>query len=280
MKRLAAFVFLVVGAPVLATENSDVRYVWANSLVLRAQADGRSAEVQRLPYGTAVRLIPDTTTPVPRREVLFELAKSAQTPPAEVALDGAWRHVRAQGGEGWVFDGYLSRYPVRRLSADRNKEDDEDEGSFARRVLGAKTAYKWKTGDSKKSEDYRALIRQTNMTDKQTGEDVTWEYAEFKSGGSYKMLGNQPDGGMYTSSVDFKDIPMTYGEAMLWLKQFGGFYAIGGKGNGTFGRFAGKVDPGRHLEIGPADDDDSGFGFARSVDCTPSACSISYGFAD
>src|SRR6185437_3678738 len=129
---------------------------------------------------------------------------------------------------------------------------------------GAKTAYKWKTGDGKKSEDYRVLIRQTKMTDKQTREEVNWEYAEFKGGGSYRMFSNQAGGGMFTSSIDFKDVPLTYGEALLWLKQFGGFHAIGGK-EGAFGKFAGKVEPGKHLQLGPADDDDSGFGFSRSL---------------
>lgn len=283
--RLAALVCLAFSAQVFAADGNDVRYVWANSLVLRAQADGKSAEIARLPYGTAVTLVAETAPPVPRREVLFKLSKSAEAsgaamPDAEVAFDGAWRHVRAQSGEGWVFDGYLSRYPTRRLSPDPNKEDDEDEGAFAQRVFGAKLSYKWKTGDSKKSEDYRALIRQTKMTDKQTREEVNWEYAEFKTGGSYRMFSNQADGGMYTSSIDLKDLPLTYGEALLWVKQFGGFYAIGGKGNGVFGKFAGKLDPGKHLEIGPADDDDSGFGFSRRVDCTATSCSISYGFAD
>ncbi|HEX7641068.1 MAG TPA: SH3 domain-containing protein [Burkholderiaceae bacterium] len=280
MKQFSALVFLSLCTPVFAAESSDTRYVWANSLVLRAQADGKSAEVARLPYGTAVTLLADTAPAVPRREVLLRLLKSADTPGAEVALDGTWRHVRAQDGEGWVFDGYLSRYPTRRLSSNRNKEDDEDEGSFARRLFGAKLTYKWKTGDSKKGEDYRALIRETKMTDKQTREEVTWEYAEFKSGGSYSKLSNRADGGMYASSIDFKDLPLTYGEALLWVKQFGGFDVIGGKGNGAFGKFAGKVESGKHLEIGPADDDDSGFGFSRRIDCAGAACSISYGFAD
>jgi hypothetical protein len=269
---------LAVQAQGNATDTT--RYVWANSLVLRSQPDGKSAEVARLPYGTAVTLSNNAAQPVAHREVLLKLENKENSPVAELALEGNWRHVRANGNEGWVFDGYLSRYPTRHLSADRKKGDDEAEAEFAKRVFGVKTAYKWKTGDGTKGEDYRALVRDTKMTDKQTKEDVSWGYVEFKNGGSYRALSNQPDGGMYTSSVDFKDVALTYGEALLWLKQFGGLAPIADNNPGALGKFAGKVEPGRHVELGPADGDDSGFGFARSIDCTPTACSISYGFSD
>jgi hypothetical protein len=274
---LAACIGIALAGSVHAAD--DTRYIWANSLVLRTQPDGKSAEVARLPYGAAVTLVNDAAQPVPHREVLFKLSKSERSPAAELALEGNWRHVKANGGDGWVFDGYLSRYPARHLSADRNKQDDEDEGEFAKRVFGVKAAYKWKSGDGKKSEDYRALIRDTKMTEAQTGDNVDWTYIEFKGGGSYRVLGSQADGGMFTSSTDFRNVPLTYGEALLWLKQFGGFAAIGGN-PGALGKFAGKVEPGKHLELSPADDDDSGFGFSRSIDCTPAACSISEGFAD
>ena len=280
MKRCLIFVaclgFALAGSAHAADET---RYVWANSLVLRTQPDGKSAEVARLPYGTAVTLVADGPQPVPHREVLLKMSKSEQSPAAELAFEGNWRRVKANGGEGWVFDSYLSRYPTRHLSTDRNKQDDEDEGEFAKRVFGVKVAYKWKSGDGKKSDDYRALIRDTKMTEAQTKDNVDWTYIEFKSGGSYRVLGSQADGGMFTSSTDFKNVPLSYGEALLWLKQFGGFAAIGGN-PGAMGKFAGKVEPGRHLELSPADDDDSGFGFSRSIDCAPTTCSISEGFAD
>ncbi|HEY8027851.1 MAG TPA: hypothetical protein VIF60_25150 [Burkholderiaceae bacterium] len=266
-------------APAQAAEEAGVtRYVWASNLTLRAQPDGSSTALAKLPFGTTVALLPASGQPVPHRETLLKLEPGNGSPAADVILDGTWRQVHAGANDGWVFDAYLSRYPVRQFSIDKNKHDDESEAEFARRVFGAKLVQNWQTGASKKSADYAAMLKHSKMAPKNTVDNVSWEYVEFQAGGTYEMLATQPMGGMYTSTIDFKDVPLTYGEALLWLKQFGGFEAIGG--NGAIGKFSGKVEPGRHLEIGATDDDTSGFGFARSIDCHASTCSINYGFSD
>ncbi len=279
MFSLGAAAIALCGQIAWGADAPDVRYVWANNLILRAQPDGKGAELAKLPFGTTVTIVAGSTsaTVVPHQETLLKLTAGNNAPAAEVNLDGNWRRVSAGGTEGWVFDGYLSRYPVRHLSADRGKKDDESEADFAKRIFGTSKAYQWHSGEGKKSADYRAMLQHTKMNDKQTADNVTWEYAEFKVGGAYEMLGTQPDGGMYSSTIDFRNLPLSYGEALLWLKQFGGLNAIGGNG---IGKFSGKVVAGKHLEIGPADDDSSGFGFARSVDCTATTCSFNYGFSD
>jgi len=261
-----------------ANSASATRYVWASNLTLRAQPDGASAAIARLPFGTAVDLLPASDSFVPHREVLFKLTAGNNSPAADVVLEGNWRQVHAGANDGWVFDAYLSRYPVPRLATDKNKHDDESEADFAKRVFGAKLAQKWETGASKKTADYAAMLKHTKMAAKNTIDNVTWEYAEFQAGGKYELLGTQPSGGMYSSTIDFKDLPLTYGEALLWLRQFGGLAPIGG--GSTIGKFSGKVEPGRSLSIGPADDDDSGFGFGRTINCNASTCSLSYGFSD
>ena len=147
-------------------------------------------------------------------------------------------------------------------------------------MFGVKEAYKWQSGDSKTTADYRMMRVHTKLKDKETGQEVTWEYVVFKSGGSYEMFNHRPEDGMYLANVDFKELPLTYGEALLWLKQFRGFESVGGDNVNGVGKLSGQVEPGRHLELGPAPDDNSGFGYGSTLDCTPTACSLSSGFAD
>lgn len=259
---------------------SDKRYVWATNLIVRAQADPKAAEVVRLPYGSEVTLVADSAPPVARHEVLLKLAQNGEWRATELALDGNWRHVKAQGGEGWAFDGYLSRYPAPHLAQDKKKDEDEDQVQYAKRIFGVKETFKWDAENGKKDANYRALLQHTKMTDKQTHEEVSWEFVAFKSGGSYEMLNNRPDGGMYSGNIDIKDLPLTYGEALLWFKSFGGLESVGGTNVNGVGKLSGEVKPGHHLQLGPAPDDDSGFGYGRKLDCTATTCSMNFAFSD
>lgn len=266
--------------PVSGTVSGTTRYVWAKNLVVRAAPDSGSAEVGKLPLGTAVILVPATGPSISHQDIALKLAASAESPAADVTLDGNWQRVRTPQYEGWVFDGYLSRYPAPILAEDRSKREEDAELNFAKRLFGVKLAQTWKTGNSKKTADYAAMRQRSKLTSKELAGDVSWAYVEFQRGGSYEALAHQANGDMYTSSVDFKDVPMSFNEAVLWLRQFGHFAPIGSGSDGAIGKFSGKIEPGRKLEIVPADDDTSGFGFSRTIACSAETCSINYGFAD
>ena len=278
---IRGMILAVLMVPCIAAKADDAstrRYVWVSSLIVRAEPDAKAAAVAKLPYGSEVTLFAETGAS--RHEVLFKLAKNGNSPADEVALDGQWHRIHAAGGDGWVFDGYLSRYPAPTVIADKNRDDQDGRVEFAKRVFGVKEAYKWSGGGAKMTADYRMMRTRTKLKDKEINDEVSWEYVVFDNGGSYEMFNHRPDGGMYLSNIDFKSLPLTYSEALLWLKQFHGFESMGGTNANGFGKLSGRVVPGRHLELGPAPDDDSGFGYGSTLDCSPTICSMNSGFAD
>ncbi len=281
MKRLlvtAAMLALCVAAKAEEGAANATRYVWANTLIVRAEPNPKATEVARLPYGSEVALLAETGPS--RREVLLKLAKKDEWPAADVALEGNWRRVHSSSGEGWVFDAYLLRYPAPTIMLDKSKEDADGRVEFAKRIFGVKEAHKWAFESGKTAVDYRMMLSRTKLKENEIDQETSWEYIVFKNGGTYEMFSHRPKNGPYMSNVDFENLPFTYGEALLWLKQFHGFESMGGTNVNGIGRLSGKVEPGRHLELGPAPDDDSGFGYRSTLDCTPTACSLNSGFID
>jgi hypothetical protein len=268
------------GSATVAVQAADVRYVWANSLTLRSAADGKSKALSKLPLGTQVSLLPDTGSPVRYQETLMRLAASADSRAADVVLDGRWVRVRAQDMEGWVVDVYLSRYPAPTATQATEAEPDL-ESAHAKALFGTKNAYSWKGTDKKTGLSYQALKKKHPELGKDmSSEEFIWNYVEFKGSGTYEQLDSRPGGEAYQSTTDIKDAALSFNEAVLWGLQFGYFAAIGAESKSSIGKFSGKFVPGRQLEVGPADDDSSGFGFARSITCSAKTCSLHQSFID
>ena len=56
-----------------AEPSGEVRYVWARNLMMRSAPDRKGDEVARLPYGTKVTLLQDSSDPLPHRETVAKL---------------------------------------------------------------------------------------------------------------------------------------------------------------------------------------------------------------
>lgn len=248
-----------------AVNAGEIRYVWASKLALRKEPDRKGDEIARLPYGTKVTLLQDSEKPLPHHETVAKLRASSEHPGIDVTLDGVWRHVEAAGQEGWLFDGYLSRYPAP-VDAKGEIPFDDDEVAYAAQVFGTAHSWQWKKGDSKKSESYKLMRRQWKLDENTDADEINWARVEFKSGGSAEIstiLGNGS-----SCNLDLTGLPLTFNESLLWWLHFHPF-----EGSGTF-------EPKRKLEIGPPDDDDSGLGYSRTISCGSQTCDISRAVVD
>lgn len=247
------------------TPSATTRYVWVDKLIIRAQPDSKSAEVARLSLGAEVTLQQDSASLVKRQETIFKLVSSetSKTPAINVTLDGNWQHVSAQGHDGWVFDGYLSRYPAPRSA----KGAEGADADVAKLICGPAKTQKWKLGDSKKSPAYR-IMHQHGKLEKDATE-YEWEYDEFQNGCTDETVAQYDGGG--DGSSDFKNLPLTFNEALLFYRRL--FFAHDGNVSGTF-------EPGHRLEILPNDHDAEAIGFDDIIECAADKCSISQSHND
>jgi len=251
-------------------QSGMTRYVWANNLIMRAQPDSKGTEVVRLPFGTAVTLEADASASVTHQETVLVLPSSKSSVPVNVTLDGTWQRVRLMKQEGWVFDGYLSRYPVPK----RSEEGDPDgERTFAMRVFGGQHLQKWDTGASTKTSDYRAMLLHTTADDRKQ-KQLSWSHVEFQQGGSYEQLYVYTEIGF--SRTAFRNLPLTFNEAVLWVRQFGAFKPqnVGPEPSIEIEEFK----PGHKLDIEP--NDNSTLPTSSVIECSAKTCSISYDSSD
>lgn len=109
----------------------DTLYVWAQSgLVLRNEPGFDSKKIETLSYGTMVVTkrrkeidIPDASV-----DAIPACTYESQNYPG-YKISGQWVEITVNGKTGYVFDGYLSKYPP---SNDKEEEDSHLEGYLAR----------------------------------------------------------------------------------------------------------------------------------------------------
>lgn len=93
---------------------SDTLYVWAMSgLALRETPDLKGNKLDAVPYG-AIVVAQDWKFFNDENKIQVEATpgyKSGETTSPPVILQGRFAHVLFQGKKGYVFDGYLSRFP-------------------------------------------------------------------------------------------------------------------------------------------------------------------------
>lgn len=270
-----------------STASSMTRYVWANSLFLREQADGKSAQLAKIPYGAALTLSDAADASIPHSEVFAKVTTDGKTTTAP--LDGAWRKVHWQDKDGWVFDGYLSRYPApidTALEAERKADQDYPSIDllYARHTFGAGSGAKmaWHNGDNRKTANFQAMckyLKSMNVDCKPPTTEGTWnwEKEELAQGASYFEY-NSGDG-PGENSVSFRNMPLTFNEAILWASHFNDIAKSDKNPNG--GTVLDSIDfkPGKALLLGetrPSGDTQS-----DTVTCTEKACDIDhFGTAD
>lgn len=127
------FTLLFNAYSVVAIEHyaeGDTLFVWAKSgLVLRTAPDFKAEKMITLPYGTEVK----THFHKYRDKNIAEIEVAVVQPYRHEGKDypgykipGMWVQVTAKGKTGYVFDGYLSRYPPILAGKGSNREYWDD----------------------------------------------------------------------------------------------------------------------------------------------------------
>ena len=131
----------------------DTLFVWAKSgLVLRATDDFKSEKIATLPFGTAVK----THSYKYRDEDISEIEVVVVQPynfngkkyPG-YKIPGQWVKVTAQGKTGYVFDGYLSKYPPPPTKLEPGERGEWHE--YLSKVFGIAGISKKEAGEDKNS---------------------------------------------------------------------------------------------------------------------------------
>ncbi len=177
---------------------------------------------------------------------------------------GDWRRVRVGTAEGWVFDGYLSRYPYPKATRDSDKVATEF--AVAKKFFGARTEQQWMTGDATNTPIFNAMPqRLKDEADPKNHAEISWDRVAFASGGLGELAIDTHEGGEGWT-VTFDKLPMTYQEALLWAKRWG-----------WLGDYGAVLEDGRaKLRF---DYDETKSDMEYTIACESQTCSIRYSFA-
>jgi hypothetical protein len=258
----------------------QTRYVWATNLIVRAEPDSKAAQIAKLPYGAEVTIEP-TVNPKSYQEVWYKVHEDEKSPTTDAVLSGHWQKVHTAQGDGWAFDGYLSRFPAptaKELKSSSSDSSDENaEALFAKRLFRVASEYKWSGKDSKKSAAFRLMAKHEKLEKDTFTDEMIWRYIEFTNGMTYEYFSNLHE--MSQSNEELKKIPLSFNEAMLWLHLFGMSSSFD-NGAKTTKTCSGKFESGRHFELGPANDGNDGVAHADIIDCNGDTCDFSSAMAD
>lgn len=152
MKKNLALLFLIFFADMRSADaiqqyhEGDLLFVWAKSgLILRAAPDFKADKIITLPYGTEVKTLSSKF----RDEDISEIEVTVVQPYTfngknypGYKIPGLWVQVTAQGKTGYVFDGYLSKYPPILGGQSKNREywDDYLSRAFGKSCVSRDTA--------------------------------------------------------------------------------------------------------------------------------------------
>lgn len=253
-------------------QDSSSRYVWADKLVIHAQPDINSPALASLMFGDQISLssIADTTHPYSVTVFKLEPDDEGGTE-SNVTLDGYWKRVNGHGVDGWVFDGFLSRYPVPK--AIKKVGMMEDQVSYANQIFKELRSLHWTTGDKKSGSHYAAMRKHVDASIRKDYH-VDWKYAEFSQGVYYDDLTYYDVGTV--GRTWFRKLPLTFNEAVLWLRLFGDFTSIPESTKTGAGQRNGHFVRGKSLTVGVPNDDESGIGNGSIVDCHGDTCDIGW----
>jgi len=247
-----------------ADKTADTRYVWVNNLSLRAAPDIKADALARLPLGSPVQLLASADAPVHREESVPGLKLDHEVVGKPLKIVGDWRHVRVGTMDGWVFDGYLSRYPYPK--ATKGSDKVAMEFAAAKQSFGARAEKQWMTGDATDSDIFRAMpqrLKDESAPENHT--EISWDSVAFASGGLGELAIDAHEGGEgWTVTLD--KLPMTYQEALLWARRWGWL-----------------SDYGAVLQDGRAklryDFDETKADMEYTIACEAQTCSIQYSYA-
>lgn len=241
----------------------NTRYVWADNLSVRAAPDVKAEVLAHLPLGAPLQLLASKDVPVHYEESVQGLKRDPDMKGKPLKISGTWRLVQLAGKQGWVFDGYLSRYPYPR----NNKDSDPVAGEFAaaKALFGIKSEQQWVSGDPKGTATFQAMPQYLrDSTAPENEADISWDRVVFNGGGSGEFGVDSRFGGT-GSTVALDNLPMTYQEALLWAKRWG-----------WFGEYGVALQDG-HARLRYAYEDMKA-DLAYNIDCQATVCSIRYSY--
>jgi len=270
--RLLAFVAAALGSiaissPAFAIDTAPAtRYVWARSLMLRAQPDGKSAQLAKIPYGAALAIGASTDKSVPHSETIGKFTNDDKTNTV-VTIDGAWQKVHWQDKDGWVFDGFLSRFPA---PADKM---DADETLFAIKQFGAGKKWSWNDKQSRKLPAYAEMLKTMHAGGytADLGKTDGWEWTkqEFSGNAYFASYSGYNDGS--SSGEGYHNLPISFNEAILWAQHFHDITNFTNNKLETSPVNQVTFDAGKRLSVTYLGDND---GSTRTVSCTATTCDI------
>ncbi len=267
-KPLASFLLCLGAAASLFAHAADVpadtRYVWVGNLTLRAAPDVKAEALAHLQLGTSVQVLPTSEPLVHREEAVPGLKLDCEVKGKPLKISGDWRHVRVGAVEGWVFDGYLSRYPYPKNTKDSDKVAMEF--AAAKKSFGAKAERQWMTGDAINTPLFNAMPqRLKDEADPKNQAEISWDSVAFASGGLGELAIDTHEGGEgWTVTLD--KLPMTYQEALLWAKRWGWL--------GDYGVAIGDGRARLRFDFNETQSD-----LDYTIACEAQSCSIQYSFA-
>ena len=110
---LLSFSFLLPSFGVSDYKSNDDLYIWAISgLNLRTQPNAKSSKIVNIPYGEKVTIIDNQ---INTHKFSYTMSRSNS---ASWEIDGYWVQVKYGNEEGYVFDGYLGKFPTITKSAE------------------------------------------------------------------------------------------------------------------------------------------------------------------
>lgn len=201
MKTLFTFLlilsFLFPSFGVSDYKSNDDLYVWAISgLNLRTQPDAKSSKIINIPYGEKVRVI---DAQINTRQFSYTMSKSSSV---AWQIDGYWVQVRFGDEEGYVFDGYLGKFPTITKSAE----------TIPYLTLKTFQAYgKENWGGLKNEKKESTLDFDDNARDPDKGLSSSY-LLTFKNGSSYEDVNESFSGYV---SIFIKDISLEEGYLFL-----------------------------------------------------------------
>lgn len=165
----------------------DTLYVWAASgLSLRREASLSAEKMLSIPYGTPIIAQSDKFTNV-ADDIRVEAAPGYtmnDSVSAAVYLTGRFAKVTYQGKTGYLFDGYLSKWPPMRYETIKYRDGTsrrafEDFSAYARRTFGvlhewqdsASYSYIYKNGVT----EIRNFLAEEDLEDRVVLPSFSWE---------------------------------------------------------------------------------------------------------
>lgn len=211
MKTLLIHLFLLCSlSSVFSIETyttGDNLYIWAISgLNMRANPDAKAAKVLNIPYGEKVKII-DTDLRVHPFSYTM-ISQKSQDGARGWVLDGHWVKVEYYGKQGYVFDGYLGRFPA-------ITNTPEEIPYFALEPIKNYGDLHW--GGLKEEKKVSMLNFDDNKIDPDKGHSEEY-HLTFKNGCYYKSFEESFSG--YTN-IFIKDLSME--EAYLFFNSMTGY---------------------------------------------------------